>query len=105
MAYLVMDEGKPNKRSKALIKDCYTISEVAELLGVGRKRIRLLAALEVDPMPFRCFKNQRRNAFILREDLIEWIEGHTVSVKDRKKQGALGKNGRQRRPWRVRKNI
>jgi hypothetical protein len=58
MAYLVVDEGKPNKRSKAHIKDYYTISEVAELLGVGRKRIRLLAALEVDPMPFGVLKTK-----------------------------------------------
>ena len=65
-----------------LFKEYYTIREVARLLGVDVKRIRSLASRPDDPMPFRCFKGQRRNGFIYREDLISWIEENTVLLVD-----------------------
>lgn len=62
------------------IKDYYTVEEVAHMLHVHVTRVRALAVRSDDPMPFRRFPGQLRGAFINRDDLIAWIDAHTVLV-------------------------
>ncbi|MCI1227006.1 MAG: helix-turn-helix domain-containing protein, partial [Atopobiaceae bacterium] len=66
------------------IKEYYTIEEVSRLLHVHVTRIRELADQADDPMPFRCFEGQRRNGFIYREDLVAWLDRHTVLWRDQR---------------------
>ena len=66
------------------IKEYYTIEEVSRLLHVHVTRIRELADQADDPMPFRCFEGQRRNGFIYREDLVAWLDRHTVLWMDQR---------------------
>ena len=37
-----------------------------------------------DPIPFRCFPNSQRGAFIHKDDLRQWIVRNTVLLHDEK---------------------
>ena len=62
----------------------YSISQTCHLLRISVNRVRALVERDDDPMPFRCFPNSQRGAFIHKDDLRQWIVRNTVLLHDEK---------------------
>ena len=68
----------------AIAAEYFTIMQTCQLLRVSVNRIRAYIERDDDPMPFRCFPNSQRGAFIHKDDLRQWIVRNTVLLHDEK---------------------
>ena len=60
------------------IKEYYTTDEVSRLLVVHVQRVREMARRDEDPLPLIVFPDSRKNAFIHRDDLRDWLRRNGI---------------------------
>ena len=65
-------------------EEYYSISQTGHLLRISVNRVRARVERDEDPIPFRCFPNSQRGAFIHKDDLRQWIIRNTVLLHDEK---------------------
>lgn len=70
--------------TQILLKDFYSVAEVAILLHCNRGRIYEMAERKVDPLPLRCCVGQKRNYIIQRDELIDWFARNYLYVAELK---------------------
>lgn len=66
--------GIPFVKIPVPIQDTYNARETALLLNVGLNRVYEMAKRERDPLPLRCLPNYARGSFVLRTELLAWME-------------------------------
>lgn len=69
-------------KPQVLLKDFYTIQDVAALIQVSENAVRDLAYRDQDPLPFRRLFSRMRGMFIARKDFVDWVSRNSGLVKD-----------------------
>lgn len=72
-----------------VVDDYLSIKQVSKMLRVRASSVREWASRPEDPLPFRCFPNRQRNAFIHRQELWEWLQRNSVLLREAKRRARL----------------